>query len=152
MKTKTSRRHGLRPHRGMPRVGREHYPGSRSALFASAVSSAAADPGAARTFYCDILLGRQVWPSAQTSNPGRLWFMVAGRVIETGPGMSRENGAIELPVEDPDEIAERTWDGGFTVLVHRYPFEAAELSIVDPFGRQIDLVRVTSGQAREVSR
>ena len=113
---------------------------------------------AATRFYCGALRGRQLCRAGGPRQRRRLWFRVGGAIIETGLGW-RARARMVLAVDDPDETAERCWDAGFSVQVHDRG--AVALSVVDPFGRQIDLVPlentlgdaaaafVDAGQARQ---
>lgn len=47
---------------------------------------------------------------------------------------------VRLVVDDPEEVAERCWDAGFTVQVIQDATGRASISLVDPFGHRIDLV------------
>ncbi len=94
---------------------------------------------AARTFYCDALRGRQVWPTGRADTRGRLWFLVGGTLVEVGPALRSAAAPLELDVDDPFEVAERCWDAGFSVLVNGDGADGAPVSVLDPFGRRIDL-------------
>ena len=94
----------------------------------------------ARAFYCDALQGRQVWDG----NPERradLSFIVQGTRIDIGSnGLNDDGGPVVLAVPNPDAVAERCWDAGYSVRVDETTGETA-VSVIDPFGRRIDLVR-----------
>jgi hypothetical protein len=94
---------------------------------------------AARRFYCDVLDGRQI--ASPTSEAERaLWFMVRGALIETGYERRDQSARIALRVKNPEEIAARCWDAGYTVLMHEEETSApGALAILDPFGLRIDL-------------
>jgi len=92
---------------------------------------------AATRFYCGALCGQPAGYAEASGRLRRLWFRVGDAIIETGLGW-RARERIALPVHDPDETAERCWDAGFSVFVH--DDSPAPLSVVDPFGRRIDLV------------
>lgn len=95
---------------------------------------------AATAFYGDVLGGRQVRPFGIAEANERLWFLVSGALIETGPGLRNTRVRVLLGAEHADDLAERCWDAGFTVLVHQGSVGRASLTLVDPFGRHIDLV------------
>jgi len=99
----------------------------------------AAHTAAARWFYCDVLHGRQVWPSDGT--PGRaLWFQIGSSLV----AVRRDHEGIVIPVrlvvEDPAAMAERCWDAGCTVQVRESAPEAVSFVVTDPFGRRLVLV------------
>jgi catechol 2,3-dioxygenase-like lactoylglutathione lyase family enzyme len=100
---------------------------------------------AARTFYGDVLGGRQVWPFGSAEASERLWFLVSGALIETGPEFRNTRVRVLLGAEYADDLAARCWDAGFTVQVDPGPAGRATLTLVDPFGRQIDLVSANRG-------
>jgi hypothetical protein len=97
------------------------------------------DARAARAFYCDALEGQQVWPAGPIGAHGRLWFLVAGALIEVGGAAVGCSAPVILDVDDPDELAQRCWDAGFTVRMHQDPTGRAPVSVFDPFDRRIDL-------------
>jgi hypothetical protein len=91
----------------------------------------------ARSFYRDLLGGRQVGPTGRHAVSGSLWFLVGATLIE----VSREHRHVEpleLPVESPASIAERCWDAGYTVRPGADD-TAGEVIVTDPFGRDIAL-------------
>ena len=98
----------------------------------------------ARAFYCDVLHGRQVWEELREGEAG-LSFIVEGTRIDVGRNAADDGAPIVLSVLDPEAVAARCWDAGHTVLVELGDQCSAEreamVSVVDPFGRQIDLVR-----------
>jgi catechol 2,3-dioxygenase-like lactoylglutathione lyase family enzyme len=99
---------------------------------------------AARAFYCDVLRGRQVWRTGRAGAGASLWFVVAGSIVEVGSNVS-STPPVVLHVDDPDGLAERCWDAGFSVQVHQDATGQTLVSVVDPFGRRIDLApRVTA--------
>lgn len=53
-----------------------------------------------------------------------------------------DSAATVLAVEDPEELAARCWNAGLTVMVHS-DAGTTTLSVIDPTGRRIDLVRET---------
>jgi catechol 2,3-dioxygenase-like lactoylglutathione lyase family enzyme len=95
---------------------------------------------AARKFYCSVLGGRQVRPSGIVNADDRLWFLVGGAVIETGPQFRNARARITLDAEAPEDLAVRCWDAGFSVHVLESGSGQPSLALVDPFGRKIDLV------------
>jgi hypothetical protein len=97
------------------------------------------DGDAATKFYCGVLSGREICRVGPPGQRRRRWFRVGGAIIETGLGW-RARARIALAVHDPDETAERCWDAGFSVHVHEG--STATLSVIDPFGRRIELVPV----------
>ena len=95
----------------------------------------------ARAFYCDILEGRQVW-DGERERRADLSFIVEGTRIDVGGRGSGDDGeAVVLSVANPDALAERCWDAGYSVRVADEATGEAALSVIDPFGRRIDLVR-----------
>ena len=96
---------------------------------------------AARSFYVDALGGRQVWRTGRAEVPESLWFLVGGTLVEVGADAGAAvPAAIALEVDSPDDVAERCWDAGFTVRLRHDGIRPAEVSVVDPFGRRIDLI------------
>ena len=94
---------------------------------------------AARAFYCDALRGRQVWPTEDVVGGGSLWFLVGLTLVEAGPDVRLTATPIALEVDDPTDMAERCWDAGFSVSVWRDAADRTALSVIDPFGRRVDL-------------
>ena len=98
----------------------------------------------ARAFYCDVLHGRQVWDELPDGEAG-LSFIVEGTRIDVGRNAADDGTPIVLPVLDPAAVAARCWDAGHTVRVglgeQSTAGREAVVSVIDPFGRQIDLVR-----------
>jgi catechol 2,3-dioxygenase-like lactoylglutathione lyase family enzyme len=99
----------------------------------------AADAAVARWFYCDVLQGRQVWPSDRTAD-GALWFQVGNDLVT----VRRDPEAIVIParlaVDDPTAMAARCWDAGFAVQVRETTGGEVTFVVTDPFGRRIVLV------------
>ena len=89
---------------------------------------------AAQQFYCGVLSGRQVWAA------GELWFLVEGVLVETGPRVREHVSSLALPVQDPERLATRCWNAGFTVRAHEDPSGRTALALVDPFGLEIELI------------
>jgi len=91
----------------------------------------------ARAFYCDVLRGRQVWDAERA---GGLSFIVAGTRIDVTTSAAQDRDAVVLSVGNPDAVAERCWDSGYNVRVGYQTTGDATVSVIDPFGRQLDLV------------
>lgn len=102
---------------------------------------------AARSFYVGVLGGRQVWPTAHHRPGRRLWFLVSGRLVEVKSEAAHDEESLLLHVDDPDAVAERAWNAGFSVRVREEGSGEPPLSVTDPFGRRIDLALAT-GAAR----
>ena len=98
------------------------------------------DVAAARSFYEDVLGGRQVWATDADADAG-LWFLVDGTLIEVCAAAGAAEPRIVLAVRAPVELAARCWDAGFHVRVHDDAGGRSALSVVDPFGREIVFVR-----------
>jgi hypothetical protein len=93
---------------------------------------------AALSFYRDVLGGRQVWPDEARHATAKLWFLVGSTLVDVDID-GTDSEPIELIVEQPNELADRCWDAGYTVQV-RGDDEGDSLSVIDPLGRRIDLV------------
>jgi hypothetical protein len=92
----------------------------------------------AREFYCDVLQGQQVWGGDEAGErDAALSFIVEGTRIDVGASATAAEEPVVLPVLDPGAVAERCWDAGYSVRVG----DEAAVSVIDPFGRRIDLVR-----------
>jgi catechol 2,3-dioxygenase-like lactoylglutathione lyase family enzyme len=104
---------------------------------------------AARSFYEDVLQGRQVWPTDFSAADGGLWFLVGGTLVEVRADPAHAAAAIVLDVDAPDEVAARCWGAGSTVRVHDDASGQVVLSVLDPFGREIVLAgtHVSAGSA-----
>jgi catechol 2,3-dioxygenase-like lactoylglutathione lyase family enzyme len=98
------------------------------------------DVAAARSFYEDVLGGRQVWATDADADAS-LWFLVDGALIEACAAAGAGQPPILLAVRAPLELATRCWDAEFDVRVHDDASGRSALSVVDPFGREIVLVR-----------
>jgi catechol 2,3-dioxygenase-like lactoylglutathione lyase family enzyme len=98
-----------------------------------------ADTAVARSFYCDVLQGREVWPSERTADRA-LWFQIGNDLVAVRP--DREAIAIpaRLVVDDPAAMAERCWDAGFTVQVREAAPGEVTFVVTDPFGRRLVLL------------
>lgn len=92
----------------------------------------------ARMFYCDVLHGRQVWDAERADN---LSFVVEGTRIDVTHSSSLDIEPVVLSVSDPHALAERCWDAGFSVRIGRGASDSPPVSVIDPFGRCIELVR-----------
>jgi extradiol dioxygenase family protein len=92
----------------------------------------------AQVFYCDVLRARQVWDAERA---GILSFIVEGTRIDVNTSSARESAPVILSVADPQELAERCWDAGYSVQVGHETAERTTVSVIDPFGRRIELVR-----------
>ena len=95
---------------------------------------------AAWKFYCTVLGGRQVWPVGVARDHGKLWFEVGNAVIETGPQFRNARARVAFAAEVVKDVAIRCWDAGFSVQVRDRRRAPPSLAVIDPFGRQIDLV------------
>jgi hypothetical protein len=93
----------------------------------------------ARWFYCDLLRGRQIWPS-EGADRGAQWFHVGESVVVVHRDRPPFRAPARLVVDDPSALAERCWDAGFTVQVREAPAGGTMLVVVDPFGRELVLV------------
>jgi hypothetical protein len=92
----------------------------------------------ARAFYCDVLHGRQVWDS---EGAGRLSFIVEGTRIDVSTSSAGDSEPVVLSVANPARLAELCWDVGYSVRVDHDATGEARVSVIDPFGRRIELVR-----------
>ena len=92
----------------------------------------------ARTFYCDVLQGQQVWDAERAGN---LSFVVEGTRIDVSQSSSFDVEPVVLCVNDPHALAERCWDAGFSVRVGQDASGFPTVSVIDPFGRRIELAR-----------
>ena len=91
---------------------------------------------AARAFYGRALRGRRVRPDIPGTAPA---FIVGDTIVEMRPDLGAAAPTILLLVEDPDALAQRCWDAGFTVRVGQDVTGRAPVSVIDPFGRRLDL-------------
>jgi len=127
-----------------PRTTRRVKPGvlalgaHRSARRAQ--SAAPSDVGAARAFYGKALRGRQLRLPARRGTTTGLWFLVAGNIVEVRTANGGASAPIVIDVDDPDLLAQRCWDAGFTVRVGADETGRAPVSVIDPFGRRVDLM------------
>ena len=91
---------------------------------------------AARSFYEELLGGRQVWPTDHGERRDVLCFLIEQQLIVVCPARRTLHEPLQLLVAAPNAIAERCWDAGFTVRVDG-DREDGVLHVVDPFGRSI---------------
>jgi hypothetical protein len=94
----------------------------------------------ARGFYCDALRGRQVWDTERSSHSGMLSFIVSGQRVDVSPNTPVDDTPLILSVGNPQRLAERCWDAGFSVHVDNDTAGSPAVAVIDPFGRRIDLV------------
>jgi hypothetical protein len=66
------------------------------------------------------------------------------RGSKAGTGLDDSAVPIQLEVDDPDSVAQRCWDAGLTVRLRHDEMGRASMSVIDPFGRQVDLVPRTT--------
>jgi hypothetical protein len=91
----------------------------------------------AEAFYCDVLHGRQVWDAERA---GGLSFIVEGTRIDVSTNAAADSEPFVLTVSDPAALAERCWDAGYSVRVGHDGETSPTVSVIDPFGRRIELV------------
>lgn len=96
------------------------------------VSAARSPETAARSFYQDLLGGRQVWPTGRRAI-GRLYFLFDRSLVEVGPARN-DVELLELGVDSPYDLAARCWDAGYTVRLLEQP---GAIAVIDPFGRAV---------------
>jgi len=94
----------------------------------------------ARRFYCDVLRGHEAWDAERSVN-GTVSFIVEGTRIDVTQNRSADIEPVVLCVSDPHALAERCWDAGFSVRVGQDASGLPALSVIDPFGRRVELVR-----------
>jgi catechol 2,3-dioxygenase-like lactoylglutathione lyase family enzyme len=94
----------------------------------------------ARAFYCDVLQGREVWEE-ESGHDGGISFVVEGTRIDVGTSNMDDGEPLVLSVVDPGVVAERCWDAGYSVRVGDEDAGEAAVTVIDPFGRRINLVR-----------
>ena len=98
------------------------------------------DVEAARAFYGDALRGRQLRLPVRRGMTTGLWFLVGGNIVEVRTANGGAAAPIVIDVDDPDLVAQRCWDAGFTVRVGEDETGRAPVSVIDPFGRRVDLM------------
>lgn len=94
----------------------------------------------ARAFYCDALRGRQVWDTERSRDSAMLCFIVSGQRVDVSTAPPVDSAPLILSVGNPQRFAERCWDAGFSVHVDNDSSGSTMVSVIDPFGRRIDLV------------
>ncbi|HET9984552.1 MAG TPA: hypothetical protein VFQ38_13230 [Longimicrobiales bacterium] len=103
------------------------------------------DIALARWFYCDVLRGRQVWPSERTAGRA-LCFEVGDALVAVRPDDRDVLTPVVLVVDDPVELAERCWDAGFTVQVGEPASGRVTVALTDPFGQRLVAVPRTTAR------
>jgi hypothetical protein len=93
----------------------------------------------AHVFYGETLGGRPIRPILEAAAVRGLWFAVGGVRVEARADLGSRAAPILLHVEDPYALAQRCWDAGFTVRVRQDETGRAPVSVIDPYGRRIDL-------------
>ena len=124
----------------LERLGRRTHRLRPPGHSASALALAPSDASVAQAFYGGALRGRQLRPASRRNAARSLWFLIAGQVVEVGCDRGAAAAPVALHVDDPDLMAQRCWDAGFTVRVRQDATGRAPVSVYDPFGRRIDLV------------
>jgi catechol 2,3-dioxygenase-like lactoylglutathione lyase family enzyme len=94
----------------------------------------------ARAFYCDALRGREVWDTERSRDSATLCFIVSGQRVDVSTEAPVGAAPLILSVGNPQRLAERCWDAGFSVHVDNDLSGSTMVSVTDPFGRRIDLV------------
>jgi hypothetical protein len=91
----------------------------------------------ARRFYRDILCGREVRSDIDGTSEA-LWFILGRQcvVVRSGDAIT---AAISIEVDDPVSVAEKCWDAGYTVCEADPVDGHPRLSVIDPFGRRVEL-------------
>lgn len=100
----------------------------------------------ARRFYRDVLGGREV-RSDSDGTSAALWFILGRQCIAVRLRES-ESGPMSLEVDDPAAVAERCWDAGYRVHASDPDDGDTRLSVIDPFGRRIDLLHTDGFRPR----
>lgn len=95
----------------------------------------------ARRLYCEVLDGRPMAEPVGALTERDLCFLVAGVLVETGAERRDRPTRVILRVRDPESLAARCWNAGFTVFVDEPVASSAKatVGIVDPFGLRIEL-------------
>ena len=101
--------------------------------------SHAADTAGAESFDCDVLQGRQVWPSERTADRA-LWFQIGNELVAVRPDREAIVIPARLVVDDPAAMAERCWTAGFVVQVREAASGEVTFVVTDPFGRRLVLL------------
>lgn len=95
----------------------------------------------ARRLYCDLLDGQQLAEDDSAPIDIALRFLVAGVAVHTGANRRGATSRVVLRVRDPESLAARCWNAGFTIFVDEPVASSAKatVGIVDPFGLRIEL-------------
>jgi len=130
---------------GGPDVTARWSAAARAALRRPGPRSMARDDeaAAARAFYRDALGGSEVWRTGAVEPRRALSFIIRGTLVDVSLDARAARaaaGPIELYVDDPEVLAERCWDAGYVVRVYDDATGEAHLSVMDPFGRRVDLL------------
>ena len=109
-----------------------------------------AETDAARVFYCQLLGAREI-PPRGAGGESMIRFVVGGVVIETGH-MHRP-ALVVVPVKEPEAVAARCWNAGYTVVVDDVSAATTgtAIGVLDPFGLHIELRRVVCAHAKVTS-
>lgn len=94
---------------------------------------------AARVLYCELLDGLEIVSATPADAEKSVCFVVDDVLIETGHGCRGQMARV--PVEDPERLAARCWNAGYTVVVGDAAgaSRSAAISVLDPFGLRIEL-------------
>ena len=95
---------------------------------------------AARAFYRDTLCGYEVWRTEDGEARRGLSFIVGETLFDVSADVDGDAPDLVLYVDDPGTLAERCWDAGYGVRVHDDAAGRARLSVMDPFGRRVELL------------
>jgi len=77
----------------------------------------------------------------QAGDSAGLSFVVGGTRIDVSTSIPVDGAPVVLTVNNPQILAERCWDAGYSVRVRHEAESAPMVSVIDPFGRRIDLVQ-----------
>ena len=102
-------------------------------------------------FYRDALGGREVWHARRGRFVKTSKFSIGRSIVDVPPDLGPNAAPIRVVVDDPDELAQRCWDAGFSVLVNEDATGGAPVSVIDPFGRRVDLVPCVSAATPAVA-
>ena len=127
------------PVQGTRRTTDRSRPNERPSAAREAMS-AAHHRWLARAFYCGALRGRQVWDAELSAESGTLSFIVSGQRVDVRPNTPVDHTPLILSVGNPQRLAERCWDAGFSVHVDNDTAGSPAVAVIDPFGRRIALV------------